>query len=281
MADLNAFAGAFAAAHPDAVAHALEDLGAEQAAVALAGLPARLAASVLEAMLPRFAAACLEKLETKSAADVMKAMSVGGASAILRHVGDGDRSAYLEAMPAGRRARALIALRYPRATVGALMSHRVYVFSPTMTVAKTLERMRRDQVAGIGEIYVQGAGEEPLGIVTLDRLLSAPETATLRTLAAPLEHYLTASHSLHAARDHQGWATADRLVVVDRDRKILGAVSYLDLMRGVTEKAAEKAVSSTTEGLLDLSNSLYLGLANVLTFALAPHRPGATPEKDR
>lgn len=281
MADLEGFAGAFAAAHPEVVAHTLEDLGVEQAAAALKALPAKLAASVSEAMLPRFAARCLEKLEKKQAADVMKAISVAGASGILRHIDDDARGAYLEAMPAGRRTRALIALRYPRATVGALMSHRVYVLSPTMTIAKTLERMRRDQVTGIGEVYVQGTGETPVGVITLDRLLSAPETVTLGKLVEPLEHFLTASHSLHAARDHEGWATADRLVVVDRDRKILGAVSYLDLMRGVSERAAEKSISGTAEGLLDLSNALYLGLANVLTLALAPPRSRADADEDR
>lgn len=203
----------------EAVAQALEDLPAEQAAALVARLPQGHAVRVLAARDDEHVAAWLT------------AASADDALALLLHLDEGRRTSLLGLLPDRRRRRTLgRLLNYPQTAVGALVDPTATRLNAAMPLVEAVAILRVDAPASERSIWLVDDDGGYVGRLDLCRVLVA-QSARLRLdeLLIPVRP-LRADTTLANARDFSEWQKYLELPVVDHQDYMLGTLSRARLL---------------------------------------------------
>lgn len=267
-----------AATHPEIVARYLEDVASASASALIHAVPDALSTKILQAMLPYHAAKCLDCMPAEAAAGHLSVIEARFAASILRYMRDTTQRTLLGTMSPQAAARVAILLRYSHAVVGAWLNPTILVLPSTARIAEARARIAADKYADYHRVYIVDGEHRPTGFVLLYRLLQADDSLPLSELAEPLPTPLPANMSLDLALEHESWRGSDYLPVVDRVGQLVGVLRYADL-RAATSKVRGRPTEDNLSGtLMDLAESCYLGLADVMNTSLATDHP-ATPKK--
>ena len=230
---------AFAEAHPESAARALERLDAGEAAKVLAGLPASVVGPLVERLAPHAGGAILSHFTPEQTRTFLEAMPLKQASSILQHIEEARRGEALAGMPEQAVRRLQELLKYPPETAGGMMEPQVVSIPSDLTVQETLSLLRKAPRQSIHYLYVTDREGKLVGVLaTRDLILGAP-----RDRIEPL--LLREVVRVTASMDREEVAAVMRqhgflaLPVVDQEDHLLGVVRHDEVLEAVQEEAFE------------------------------------------
>lgn len=269
MSEKFAIAQHFVESNPQAAARALEELASTAASGFIDAVPDSQSIRLLTSMLPFHAAKCVSLLSTDAAARYLANLQPRNVANILRYTTHETRSRILERLPRRISSPVLIILNYSLSMVGAWLEPAVLALPNDCTVGEAKTRLQNEGYVDFHRVYVVNTLEILLGFVKLTRLLQAADDHPLDGLMEPALHTLRASTSLDAALDDPGWLESDYLPVVDRRERFLGVIRYAGLRAALARPVAANEDQDMSGTFLDLAETCYLGLAELMNTSLA------------
>ncbi len=231
---LESMVRAFAVAHPDDAARALDALPPAEASATLKKLPDSAAAGVVACLAPVSAATILGGLGPEATQKLLAAVGPRVAAAILHQLEAAARESALAGLPEERGIRGL--LQYPPDTAGSLMDPRITALRLDMTVSEAINRLRRAPRSTLFYLYVTDGEGKLAGVVNMRDLLLAPPRDPL----APLVNREIVSVPGTTTRDELSDLIRERrfvaLPVVDAEGFLLGVVRRDELIQAIDEE---------------------------------------------
>ncbi len=168
--------------HPSDLADIIEDLDKASRTYVFASLDEEKAADVLEELEPHAQIHIVESLPVEKVADVLEKMPADEVADLLDVLGDDKAEKLLEEMEKESSEEVRELLEYRDKHVGSLMSTDYYTFDENLTVAATLDEIRRQQPepAHIYSIIVIDKHERFLSAISLGELVIADPAKPLK-----------------------------------------------------------------------------------------------------
>ncbi len=206
----------------------LRAMDVESAAELLEELHEREAAEVADDLAPEHLADILDEMDPEDAADLLGDLPPELTQALLQEMEEADDVAPL--------------LQYPDDTAGGLMSTAYVALHQEATVRETIAALRAFAAEDIEipyHLFVVDEENRPVGVVDVRVLLTAPPNARIRDIMNPniiTVHVLTDQEEVaHLMRKYE----LAVLPVVDDDQRLVGLVSYEDILHVLSEEAVE------------------------------------------
>ncbi|HUP48016.1 MAG TPA: hypothetical protein VNA04_04420 [Thermoanaerobaculia bacterium] len=273
----------FLARHPDAAAAVLEEQRVDVAADFLAEIPARLGGPVLARMMPFQASRCLIEVEPEAAAGLVREMPHAVAATSLRQWPASKREQLLERLPSRLAFTLRLLLGYPGTAVGAWMDPRPALLPAGEDAASALERLRLEDGEIDRVVFVINREQKLEGQVRFGALLRAGGRTPLSALLEAVPTAVPARAALIELRDHPVWDGPDPVPVLSRDGRVVGALRYADLRRGLAA-AHDQGRGAPGDSLVNLADGSWIGMARILEGVLRilpPARPPAPPPEKK
>jgi len=227
--------------HPADVADALEGLDPEDISQILSLVSAERAAEIFghiqdhqqvkfaDAVDAKTVAGLVQEMDPDDSADLLRELDESDAAEILRHVRKGDRE------------DVKLIGSYPEDTAGAIMTTEFASLREDMTVDEALESLRREapDKETIYTIYVVDSGGRLTGVVSLKDLILAAPTKRVSDIAE--RDVISMSADADQADVAKKMQDYDFLAmpIVDRSRRLLGIVTFDDVMDVMRDEATE------------------------------------------
>jgi Mg/Co/Ni transporter MgtE len=269
---------AYAAAHPEEVARFVERLPPQDGAEVLATLPAETAAEVLSYAMPLIASSAVAKLATEDAASVLSACHPSLAAGLLFRLGNATRVRLLEGLSPARAEELRRMTDYGPRRAGGRLDPRAPAVPETLSVAEVLERLRAAPDGVMHYVYSIDSERRLTGVVNMRELMLAEPEATLASIVTRDPEALLAHDPLEVIARHAAWKRSHALPVVDRDRRLLGALRYSTFRAIETElgqAAAGPDTDRTASALAELCAVGASAMARFIGVALALDPVGA------
>ena len=237
---------AYAAAHPEEVARFIERLPPEGGAEVLSVLEVESAANVLSRAVPLLAAAALSRLDTKAGGEILEAAHPSLAAEILFRMDRKTRAAFLEAVSPQRAQDLKRMTDYGPSRAGGRLDPRAPALPETLSVSEVFERLRAQPAGVLHYVYSIDSERRLTGVVSMRELMLASPEAPLSTIVSPHPEALFAHDPLEVIARHAGWKRNHALPVIDRDRRLLGAIRY-STFRAIETELGQAAVGPSAD----------------------------------
>lgn len=237
---------AFAAAHPDEVARFIERLPPEEAAEVIAALEAESAAEVLSRAVPSIASTSLARLETEAGGQLLEACHPSLAAGLLFRMDHATRTRLLGAVSPARAEDLKRMTDYGPRRAGGRLDPRAPALPETLLVSEVLERLRAYPAGVMHYVYAIDSERRLTGVVNMRELMLASAGAPLGTIITRDPETLYAHDPLEVIARHAGWKRNHALPVVDRDRRLLGALRY-STFRAIETELGQAASGPDTD----------------------------------
>jgi magnesium transporter len=255
---------AFLETHPAGAARVLERLAPASAAALLQSAPLRLVSPVLRQMLPLAGVRCLEQMDDYEIAGLLRSAGAQTGVALLRYFSAERRSLLMAQLPTALAIAFELLLGYPEGTVGAWMDPHLLALPADMTVAESLEHVRRAGETLVADPFVIDRNQRLLGYVELADLLRANDAISLSRLVRPSPHRLPTQALLTGLREHQGWREASTLPVVERGDRLVGAFTHAALQRALSMEQSKPAPNSAENTLAGVAGAYWFGVSALI-----------------
>lgn len=250
-------------------ARAMEELPADIVGSLLEELPEAAAITALTSMLPYHASICLQTLESAVAIKYLTQLTPGSAASILRCFNRAQRSDLLRQLPRRQSLFISLTMNYSQQLVGAWMDPDIQSLPLNATVADARKRISA-QNQNYNVAFTVSTDNTIHGSVSVVSLLQHPDEKTkIATLAQTDTNAIFASTRLKRAVNDENWARSDVLPVVDRQRKLIGALRFLDLLHAVNSQEQTTKPAVGDNNFLGFTEFCYVGLADLVSMSLA------------
>jgi len=206
----------------------VEALDHESAGAVLNEATASIRAELVEELDYRRLARIAEALPADDAADLIGELESADSEAVLRHISDQDEAVLRDL------------LAYPEDTAGGIMTPEVVALTPDTTVDTAIRHLRSSSPdAVIASLYVVDSERRLLGFVRLRRLVTAQPTRSLGEIMS------TDVITVPVDADQEDVAALVEkydfiaVPVIDHDSRLLGAVTFDDIIDVISEEATE------------------------------------------
>lgn len=237
---------AFAAAHPDEVARFIERIAPESGAEVLAALEPEAAAEVLSSAVPLIAATTVTRLETEIAGAILEACHPSLASSLLFRMERATRDKLLSAVSEERAEDLRRMTEYGPRRAGGRLDPRAPAMPETLSVSEVFERLRAYPAGVMHYVYAIDAERRLTGVINMRELMLAPPDAPFGTRVARNPEALFAHDPLEVVARHAGWKRNHALPVIDRERRLLGALRY-STFRAIETELGQAAVGPNAD----------------------------------
>jgi Mg/Co/Ni transporter MgtE len=275
---------AFAAAHPDEVARFIERLPPEEAAEVLGALELESAAEVLSRAVPLIAATSLSRLETEVGGQLLEACHPSLAAGLLFRMDHAARTRLLGAVSPARAEDLKRMTDYGPRRAGGRLDPRAPALPETLSVSEVFERLRAFPAGVMHYVYAIDAERRLTGVVNMRELMLASPDAPLGTIITRDPETLYAHDPLEVIARHAGWKRNHALPVVDRDKRLLGALRYSTFRAIETElgqAASGPDTDQTASALAELCAVGASAMARFVGAALALEPPPSERRHER
>ncbi len=241
---------------PRAAARSLEALGDDQVQSVLSGVDAEKLTAALELMAIGGAQLLFRSLGSDERTAVLTVASPRLALLLLNGLSEKDREAVLETLPAGLRDDLERLWHFEEDSAGRLMDRPLDSIRADMTVAETLEVLRRSDLKRLRSFYVVDEDNRLAGRVDMQAVALAQPDDLMGEMLVPVEAALPLTASREEVVAQLDKYRVDSVPVVDREDRLVGVVRYqrlfeaiesvamADLQRMVGVSADERALST-------------------------------------
>jgi magnesium transporter len=251
----------FTLAHPLEAADLLAKLSTEDRLQFFEENPPELAARLFQLMDPSTVADDLENTSDARASGIISQLPLEIASVLLRRLKEEKRSTILTGLPDPFKEKLSILLRFPENSAGALMDPQVLTFFQDSTVKEAVDQISTRPKYVLFYVPVVDRQQKLAGVVSIQELMLAPPTASLKSILEAGVPVLSPSSDFDTITSHPGWKIYHDLPVVDRNDVFLGVLTH----RVLRQLAAEREPSGHSAHLIDAGKALgelyWLGIS--------------------
>jgi magnesium transporter len=226
---------------PYDLSEALKEMDEKNRLKWVATLPLSLAAEALEYLEPELQFETLSHLDSEIASMLLKQMSSDMVVDMLLAVHPLQAEKMLKMLPEDYREKINALMRYPEYTAGSLMTVDYVSARAHWTGEQTLRHIRKvgGEAEIISYIYVTGMRGELVGIASLKEIILAPPQTRLAEIAKTDVISVPADmeqEEVAAILSRYGFYA---LPVVDRQNRLIGIITYDDVVEVIQEEATE------------------------------------------
>ncbi len=272
MSSSSQLALAYITRSPESAGRVLSSMPPEASAAFIEEIPVPHAAKLVAHLQPVTAARIFRLVDDKAAAAIFRDLDYVKSSAIVRQMDRATRSQFLSKL--SKRTRLVLdkSLSFASGTVGAHMTTTIPTLSETDSVATALDTIRQSDRDPIDVVFVLNDAENLVGVVSSAVALRTPEAVKLTAILDSSCPQVSAYSKLEAIADPAHWHDFVYLPVVNRQRKVIGAISRKALK---SERLADApganhgsqtmpasmfaALATTSAGLLNLVSTPVAG----------------------
>ncbi|RMG60352.1 MAG: magnesium transporter [Deltaproteobacteria bacterium] len=239
--DDDALSALLSTLHPSDIADFIETLEEEEKLYLFNLLDARVASDVIAELNTAAKGEILGSIESNQLAAIVDEMDSDDAADIFDELTPTQRAAVLEGIDEEDREEVEALLQYEDETAGGLMSLEflyVYEFQTVREVINLL-RARRDQISDIHYIYVVDKKFHLKGMLRLTELLLAKRSQRVSEVMDPVPATITPDLDQEEVAKIFKKYDVPSLPVVDSEGKLLGRITFDDVMDVVDEEATE------------------------------------------
>jgi magnesium transporter len=229
----------FLSQHPAAAGAVLEQVDPDEAAQALLPLDIGRASDVLTRMNVDAVARTLRCMDEAWARETLVAADFVQAARWLAYLDEETSQRLLAALPAQSQRNIREALEFPPGTAGRLMDPRVTTFREDTTVDEALVRIRKAKNRKITDVVLADEDGKLTGVVSLQNLVGAPDTAAMGSLADRDRPVVSPMATRDEVVDLLNRYALTSLPVVDLDGQVLGILPYDVLVRAAQHAATD------------------------------------------
>lgn len=260
----------FIQSHPDAAARELELQRPETATELILALPKKQAHRVLMHMLPSCAARLCNQIPVDRAAELLVDGNVNQVAAILRCLQKPRCNKVLKGLPEKTATLCRLVLSYSEDTIGAWMVADIVMLPADCTAADALKRLAlSNSSADSNKVPVIDKQQYVIGLVDVRDLLRAKAETVVTALVRETPSVLSSRTSVTAAARDKAWHHHDTLLVLNRNRQLIGLLRHVDLRRSLARFSEVSGATSQNDFLGSIgegyvgSLSAMLGLFHV------------------
>jgi magnesium transporter len=228
------------------VARFIERLPPEEAAEVLGSLELENAAEVLSRAVPLIAAISLTRLDTEVGGQLLEACHPSLAAGLLFRMDHAARARLLGAVSPSRAEDLKRMTDYGPRRAGGRLDPRAPALPETLSVAEVLERLRAYPAGVMHYVYAIDPEHRLTGVVNMRELMLASPDAPLGTIVTRDPETLYAHDPLEVIARHAGWKRNHALPVIDRERRLLGALRY-STFRAIETELGQAATGPDTD----------------------------------
>lgn len=239
MLEVNGLSVAFVEGHPAEAARVLEGLSPADSAEFLAAVVPPVAVPVLRHLEPAFCAKVFGQLDDDQIGRLLHAMGPQEVSRLLQRVPLERQTQLLTRLPVATALAVRMLIGYPKGTCGAGMDPSPLVVSPEATIAEALDQVRQFE-GELGDcVLICDSQRRLVGVVGVAELVRAAPRAAVASVMWTPEHTVSALASVGSTVGHPGWEAFHVLPVVEREKRLVGAVHRRMLMKQLSGAAVQ------------------------------------------
>jgi len=218
--------------HPADIADILEELNPSERGAVLAALDEGTAAEAITEAEPEVQASVVQMMEPEKAADILEEMEPDEAADVLSDLSESKAEELLETMQPEEAHDVEELLEHEEDTAGGLMTTEHVAFTPSVTVAEAIQRIRDEakEAETIYYLYVTDLQGKLLGVLSLRELIQADPGQPLEQLMHPEVITLRAETGLREVAELLTKYNLLTLPVVGGEGEMLGIVTVDDVL---------------------------------------------------
>jgi Mg2+ transporter MgtE len=218
--------------HPADIADILEELNPSERGAVLAALDEGTAAEAITEAEPEVQASVVQMMEPEKAADILEEMEPDEAADVLSDLSESKAEELLETMEPEEAHDVEELLEHEEDTAGGLMTTEHVAFTPSVTVAEAIQRIRDEakEAETIYYLYVTDPEGKLLGVLSLRELIQADPGQPLEQLMHPEVITLRAETGLREVAELLTKYNLLTLPVVGGEGEMLGIVTVDDVL---------------------------------------------------
>lgn len=218
--------------HPADIADIMEELNPSERAAILAALDEETAAEAITEAEPEVQASVVQMMEPEKAADILEEMEPDEAADILHDLPEAKAEELLETMEPEEAQEVEELLEHEEDTAGGLMTTEHVAFSPTLTVAEAIQRIRDEakEAETIYYLYVTDPRDKLLGVLSLRELILADPGQRLEQIMHTEVVSVRPETGLREVAELQTKYNLLALPVVSGEGELLGIITVDDVL---------------------------------------------------
>ena len=218
--------------HPADIADIMEELTPGERAGVLAALDEATAAEAITEAEPEVQASMVQMMEPEKAADILEEMEPDEAADILSDLPEAKAEELLETMEPEEAHDVEELLEHEEDTAGGLMTTEHVAFSPSLTVAEAIRRIRDEakDAETIYYLYVTDPQERLLGVFSLRELILADPAQRLEQIMHTEVVSVRPETALREVAELQTKYNLLALPVVSTEGEMLGIITVDDVL---------------------------------------------------
>lgn len=218
--------------HPADIADIMEELNPSERAAILAALDEATAAEAITEAEPEVQASVVQMMEPEKAADILEEMEPDEAADILHDLPEAKAEELLETMEPEEAQEVEELLEHEEDTAGGLMTTEHVAFSPALTAAEAIQRIRDEakEAETIYYLYVTDPREKLLGVLSLRELILADPGQRLEQIMHTHVVSVRPQTGLREVAELQTKYNLLALPVVSGEDELLGIITVDDVL---------------------------------------------------
>ena len=208
---------------------------------------------VLPHLRDEFRTVFLEEMETREVASVIQDMQTDDVVDILQHLPDTISAEVLRAMSAQDRARVERVLDYPADTAGGLTNTDMLTIRSSIQVGSVIQYLRNQKEFpdSMDQLFVVDRKDNYLGVLPINRLITADATSTVRDLMDTSVQPIDAMTALKEVVDFFNDNNLVSMPVVNDNRTLLGRITVDDILDVVRKEADHSVLGRVGLGVIE------------------------------
>jgi magnesium transporter len=246
--------------HPADAARTLETLTPARTSEFLLAVDDKQITLAVAQLTPDYAAACIPFLPFDRKLSLFKHLDTQVTVDIFRYLNNKEKYGLLYKLPLSKRLAIQTLNKYNLNSCGAWMSTDYFSVREDKTVAEVIELIQTSDLANQDYVFVVNTKRQFLFTINTSQLLKTGLGAQLRAVGNPATASLPARATVQEVQEFGAWKHYTVLPVVEHDNRLVGALSYNDLMAAFEKSQLEFAARTADVG--DEALSLFWALFN-------------------
>lgn len=225
--------------HPVDAAKILESLPPSKTCEFLFHIDEQYVVKVMARLVPEYAANCFAQLPLDRSLQLVRQLETQPVVDIFRYLTPSIKNRLLNQMPLSKRLAVQTLNKYSQNSVGAWLSADYISVGEDRTIEDVIELIQESEQRNQEYVYVVNAKKQFVSAVNTFQLLKAGLKARISSIRGTSEISLSARSSIQDVCAHDAWKHYTMLPVIEHDRRLVGVLSYSDLMEALEKSQIE------------------------------------------
>ena len=198
-------------------------------------------------------------LSSDSIVKLLKNLESDDAIAILENVDEKDKNDILSSLPPKDRFALLESLSYPEDTAARIMQREFTVIPSNWSVGQTIDYLRdnKDLPEEFLEIFIVDEGFKPIGTVPSSKVLTTSRDTKMLSIMSESQLLIPVDMDKEEVGNAFENYNLNSAAVVDKTNKLVGMITYDDVLTVLKEEAEEDALRLAGVGDEEITDGVF------------------------